>query len=299
MTNHFSQRRFLIFILVHILSLSCLFAQVSRDATKSKKDGEPIKIFLLAGQSNMGGKGNGELLTEADKKGLSLAGESILFHYNREYDGPLTLTKAGAYDRENYNLNQTFGPEIFFGIEIAKAYPEDRFLFIKRSIGGTSLYGNWNPDWTEKKATVMDEQNGPKLYSDYQKYIEEVLKGYDPSEYEFTGMLWVQGEADSKVAKAAESYGKNLQRLIKGMRDFTKKPKLPFLIFQVGTGKVVKGMKKTAKKLENVVLIRQTENPESPDYYPEYAPPKSHYTYEGMKKIGERFAKEFSKISDQ
>lgn len=62
---------------------------------------------------------------------------------------------------------------------------------------------------------------------------------------------------------------------------------------------MVKGLRKTAKELENVVLIPQTENIESSDYYPEYAPPKSHYTYKGMKKIGERFAKEYFQISGQ
>ncbi len=269
---------------------------IRKGTLKQKK---PIKVFMLAGQSNMGGKGDGSLLSQEDKNGLQTAKNNILFAYNRQYFGPLELTDASAYDSENYDLEKTFGPEIFFGIEMAKAFPEDQFLFIKRSLDGTSLYGNWNPEWIEAKATVMGEQNGPKLYADFQKYIKEVLSGYDPSEYEFAGMLWVQGEADSKVPAAAEAYGQNLQHLIKGMRDFTKKPELPFIIFQVGSGEVIKGMQETSKKLENVVLIPQSDNPASLDYYPEYAPPKSHYTYKGMKKIGERFAIEHLKMSDK
>ncbi len=47
---------------------------------------------------SLGSKGDGELLTEADKQSLSIAGEHIQFHYNREYQSPLALTEAGAYD---------------------------------------------------------------------------------------------------------------------------------------------------------------------------------------------------------
>ena len=272
-------------------------AIVSKGYTKPQYDSRPIKVFLLAGQSNMGGKADGELLTKVDKKELAQASKHIQFYFNRGYHGPLKLTEAMKYDRENYNLKKSFGPEIFFGIEMAKIYPDDKLLFIKRSIGGTSLYGCWNPDWTAENAKVMDEEDEPKLYSDFQNYIQEVLKDYDPSEYEFAGMLWVQGEADSKVTTAAKAYNQNLQRLIEGMRNFTYEPELPFIIFQVGSGKVVEGMEAVAKRIKNVALIPQNKNPNSEDYYPEYAPPKSHYTYVGMKKIGQRFAKEYAGMS--
>ena len=272
-------------------------ASIPADLAKAKKDGRPTKVFLLAGQSNMGGKADGELLTKTDLKNLARAGKHIQFNFNRDYHGPLKLTEAMQYDRKNYNLKKSFGPEIFFGIEMDKVYPDDEMLFIKRSIGGTSLFGCWNPDWSLENAKVMGEEDEPKLYSDYQNYINEVLTDYDPSEYEFAGMLWVQGEADSKVPLAAKAYGDNLQHLIKGMRDFTKKPELPFIIFQVGSGKVVEGMHAAAKNMINVIVIPQSENVDSEDFYPQYAPPKSHYTYVGMKKIGKRFAEEYVAMS--
>lgn len=280
-------------ILTFLLFLSSLGAQVLDQAIDTDKNRKRTKVFLLAGQSNMGGKGDGNLLTEEEKKELISASEQIDFFYKGRYSGPLSLTEASSYDRENYNLEKSFGPELFFGIEMAKAFPQERFVFIKSAIGGTSLYGAWNSDWNREQAKVMNEEDGPKLYDDFQVYIREILSSMDPETYEFAGMLWVQGEADSKVPIAGQNYGKNLQRLIESMRSFTHCSDLPFMMFQVGKGKVVKGMKKVERKMENVILIPQNNNPESSDFYIQYPPPKGHYTYESMKKIGKRFAEEY------
>ena len=130
-------------------------------------------------------------------------------------------------------------------------------------------------------------------------YIKEVLADYDEDDYEFCGMLWVQGEADSGVSKygpkPAETYGQNLKNLIQGIRKETGVKDLPFLILQVGSGKVVEGMQNAANTMDNVSFIPQSKDPNSPAYLPGYGPPVGHYNYEGMKRIGTQFAEVFVK----
>ena len=53
---------------------------------------------------------------------------------------------------------------VFFGINLSKAYPNQNFVFIKRSQGGTSLYGAWNPEWSIAKAKLINEEKQAKTF---------------------------------------------------------------------------------------------------------------------------------------
>lgn len=272
-----------------MFSIACTPTSKVAETPKIKKK----KVFLFAGQSNMEGRANGDLLSEEDLKRLEKVAPNIAFHYNHFPVSPLQLTTPKPYIQKKFSLEKSFGPELFFGINLAEKYPNDEFVFIKRSQGGTSLYGCWNPDWTLAKAKAMNEENQPKLFADFIAYSKSILATMDTSEYEICGMFWVQGEADSGTkkhgTKPAETYGKNLQSLIKEVRTTFNKPNLPFILFQVGSGKVVEGMEQTAKNDNFVSLIPQSRNKKSTDYYERNPPPIGHYTSKSMKKIGERF----------
>ena len=251
------------------------------------------KVFLLAGQSNMDGRANAADLPVEDLKRLEKVAGRIKFYYNHNPLTPLQVTDASEYIKNKFSLEKSFGPELFFGIKLAEEYPDQEFIFIKRSKGGTSLYGCWNPDWDEKKAAHMKEAEEPKLYFDFIKYIETVMDDYKTSEYEFSGVLWVQGETDSGTKKwgelPAEEYGKNLRNLISGLRSEMNSPDLPFVMFQVGGGKVVEAMKATAEQDSLVYLIPQSARKGSPDFYQKNPPPIGHYIASSMKRIGEEF----------
>ncbi len=284
-----------------MISSNYCFAQT--DAESKQK----IKVFLLAGQSNMDGRGDGSKLSKADLVLLEKVQKNVLFAYNRKDIVPLDITIPLNHVQKKFNLEKTFGPELFFGMGLAEAYPSQKILLIKRSLGGTSLYGCWNPDWSEEKAALMNELKRPKLYSDLLAYIKEVLVAYDEDDYEISGMLWVQGETDSGVkkwgSKPADSYEQNLKKLISGIRTETGVADLPFLMLQVGGGKVVDAMKNTAKTMKNVSLITQNKDKNSSRYLPNYGPPIGHYTYEGMKTIGlwfkDRYLDEYKDYSPQ
>ena len=260
--------------------------------TKNSARKNKIKVFLLAGQSNMDGRADGDKLSKEDKESLSKAGKNIDFYYNHREVTPLQLTTPSDFVKNKFNLEHSFGPEIFFGINLVKKYPDEKFIFIKRAVGGTSLYGCWNPYWTKEKAEVTNEVDKPKLFSDFIAYTKEVLSRYDTSEYEICGMLWVQGETDSNKNNGdlpAKTYGQNLKNLILEVRKQLDAQDMPFIMFQVGNQTVVNGMKSVTKQLKDVYLIPQSYDENSPDYYPRNPPPIGHYVTESMKRIGTKF----------
>lgn len=287
-------------LLPGVVGMCLVAAAAAAPARAQPDDGEPaskLKVFLLAGQSNMDGRGDGSKLTEEDKTRLKRAGETVQLAYNRRELVPLGVTTPQPWTARKFKLERTFGPELFFGLDLAEAWPDERILLIKRSKGATSLYGCWNPDWTEEKATTMGEADQPRLYQDLVEYMREVLSPYAEDEYEMCGMLWVQGETDGNETKygpePAETYGTSLRNLIRAIRRDTGVAELPFIMLEVGSPKVIEGMRDTAKSMKNVTCIAQSADPESPAHLPKYGPPVGHYNYAGMRRIGEQFARTF------
>lgn len=253
--------------------------------------GKRVKVFVLAGQSNMEGRADGALVVGADRERLVRVQDRVQLAYNNEPLKPLDVVVPVPGIAKSYKRDLIFGPELFFGMAMAEAWSEERILLIKRTQGGTSLYGAWNASWTLEEAKVTKEEKKPHLYDEMIGYVREVLSGYDPGEYELCGALWVQGENDAGNAVAAAKYGENLQELIRALRRDLKEEALPFVLFQVGKGEVVEGMKTVAASEPGVTLIPQVKDAASVDYYSTME--NGHYNYAGMKKLGERFATEF------
>lgn len=213
-------------------------AQVIEDKNKTK-------VFLLAGQSNMDGRAKASGLSELDKQRLKKAQRNVTLYYNFGEGKPLDTTKVAKHTAKKFGAEYLFGPELFFGIEMSEKYPDYEIVLIKRARGGMSLYGAWNPDWTIEKATLIKEEKQPKLYSEFVSFSKDVLSKLEKDSYEICGMLWVQGETDSGKKgglKPRETYQANLTSLISRVRSDFNKPNLPFLMFQVGHGKVVKAI---------------------------------------------------------
>ena len=266
---------------------------------------QKTKVFLLAGQSNMDGRGDASKLTEAEMELLANASQKIHFNYKGTvgegnailYNGALDFTNPWNFVKQKFRIEKCFGPELFFGVELVKNYPKQDYLFIKRSQGGTSLYGAWNPNWSFEKASFFNEQDKPKLYQDFIDLVDAELAELHPDSYQIVGMLWVQGETDSNTSNgsvAADTYHLNLENLINSVRDHYDIPDLPFLIVGVGSKKVQKAMVQVSNKLTNVSFIERSQDVNRSNYTPIYThewngKPVGHYNYEGMKKIGQLF----------
>jgi hypothetical protein len=292
--------RFIVLFLV--LNFVFVFNSRSQEVKKTK-------VLIFAGQSNMDGKGDGLLLSENELKDLNVAGKKVKFIFDssmgRINDNPITrirgnlqLTNPLPQHKKKYRISKSFGPELFLGIELNKAYPNQDFLFIKRSQGHTSLHGSWNPEWTREKAEIFGEENYPKLYYDLIDLIDSQIGSLKKDSFEITGFFWVQGEKDSGIKNygeiASKNYYKNLKNLFGSLRTHLNLENLPFFILQVGSGEVVESMKRLSKEDKDVYFIPQKFNPKSKYFYPKYkhewnGKPVGHYNYEGMKKIGIRF----------
>jgi hypothetical protein len=284
--------------LYFVIILSFLTLTSCKAQKKETLQGKKTKVFFLAGQSNMDGRARAYKLSTEDKKRIKEAQKNVTLYYNHRDPVPIQPTKVAKHTAKKFEADTLFGPELFFGVKLSEAYPDHKIVLIKRAKGGMSLYGAWNPDWDEEKATLMNELNAPKLYSDFISYAKSILKEMNSEEYELCGMLWVQGETDSGKrfgTKPAEAYQQNLENLISGVRTEFSKPELPFIIFQVGGGKVVEAMKTIDKEDEFVSLIPQSNDKNSKDYYKRNPPPIGHYVYESMKRIGEQFFEYYQK----
>ena len=261
----------------------------------------------------MDGRGDASKITKLDKKGLKLAQNNISYYYKGTtnnikkpiiIEGVLDVTDPWDYVKKKFRIEKCFGPELFFGIELAKQYPDEKFLFIKRAEGGTSLYGAWNPNWTLEKAQLMEEEHKRKLYKDFIEIVDSQLEKLEPGSYEIVGMLWVQGESDSGNSHGplpTEKYAENLTSLIEKVRSHYKVDDLPFLMLGVGSNKVINKMKETSLNLSNVTLVERSLKSNSKNYTPRYShdwngKPANHYNYTGMKKIGQLFFENYFKF---
>ena len=281
------------FLIIFIIGYLSSYSQIQLSDDK-------INVFIFAGQSNMAGAADASNLTNVDLKDLENAKENVSFVENGNKSIPLNVTTPAAWKRKKFQLDSCFGPEIFFGIELSKKHPNKKFLFIKRSKGGSSLYGCWNPNWTKEKAKYIGELNEPKLFYELINDVGRELSKYDKSDYQIMGMLWVQGESDSSQKWGplpSDTYRDNLTNLIKSSRSKFNSSEMPFMILQVGSKKIGNAMKQVSKELKNVTFIAQNKDRSSFNYLPRLKD-NIHYNYFGMKKIGILFSNNFNKLNN-
>lgn len=178
-----------------ILGMAMMVCQIA--VTSSHAD--TIKVFLLAGQSNMVGQAREAELPE----NLQQPQNDVLFFYNykNKFSG---LTKLGP------GSGNQFGPEITFGRTIADGKPDEKFAIIKFAVNGSNLYNHWKP---------TDDNRGA-FYKRFQKVVQEGLTalkeaGHTPV---IVGMLWAQGEADALAKRTTQEYQEDLNAFVADVR---------------------------------------------------------------------------------
>ena len=260
---------------------------------------ENVHVVLLAGQSNMAGRGISNELDAALVKRIRKVSDRVLITTSDN-------TKKKPEPLSSYNKN--FGPELLVGLTLAEANPNQHYLLIKKAVGGTSLYGAWNTEWAEEKATISERgtvRQKLKLYSQHIKNIhynlDELKK--QGTKYKVLGVLWMQGESDTNKEITATNYQINLQKLIAGYRKELKKKELPFVIGQVNV--MPRKYKKGPEQVRNAMLnlsntddyisIIETSTDISWSDFPKHTD-NLHYNTEGQKRLGVAFAKYLIKI---
>ncbi len=219
-----------------------------------------VKVFILAGQSNMEGHAgvqtldrlgehptHGHLLKKIKKDdGSFVVRDDVFVSYQKEDERikrPLSVG-MGAWGAD------WFGPELTFGIEMGDHFKEP-VLLIKTCWGGHSLYGNFRSP-SAGKATYEAGYKPEEIGASYHKMVKEVreclanldtdfpqLKGLKT---ELCGFVWFQGWNDmcqpgDKIRQQVyDEYCPNFVHLVQDLRAEFKVPKLPVVVGELGVG---------------------------------------------------------------
>ncbi len=233
-----------------------------------------VKVFILAGQSNMEGKANNELL---DHQATDAKTQALFAHLRKDgkwivrddvfikflgRTGPLPI---------GYGSPGRTGVELEFGHAMGNHFAEPVVL-IKAAWGGHSLYKLFRSPSAgmpsdevlqaelakaQKRTRENNEKrkrNDPpptmddikKPYgSSYRNMMAEVKDVFDHYETMFpalkgkrlepAGFLWFQGFNDQFGQQAPAEYASNMKRFIKDVRKDLGAPNLPFVIAAIGT----------------------------------------------------------------
>ncbi|MEO2018759.1 MAG: sialate O-acetylesterase [Fuerstiella sp.] len=260
---------------------------------------KPLKVFILAGQSNMVGWGD-SLKLEDD---LRTGNEHALMFENGKWQ-PLRPFKKAQKNQQKFGMTEfSFGPEIAFGHELAKAWPDETIGIVKLAVGGTSIL-TWKPNWSKEDANRVGQGRVGSLYKRLMAKVEQARKARN---IEIVGFLWVQGGGDMKNVAVAKEYLDNLKSLVGAVRKDTDVLDLPFLCGSVRRTEdpddisdiiperiggpypaiewVLKAQWEARTEIPHVqtVILRDIET----------HPVNVHYNTAGQLKVGKLFAKAF------
>ena len=214
----------------------------------------PVKVFLMAGQSNM--EGHATLPT------IDFLGEdpdparaALLKKFKPEgktlvtRDDVWVVSNGAAFDQlqpglgargDAAKLGGKIGPEYGFGFFMGEAL-EEQVLLIKVAEGGTSLHQNWRPPSAGPLAGAKPEEVGDMYRAlvanthDTLRDLKKLFPAYDEKAgYEIAGFVWFQGYNDMFDETARKQYGKNLIMLINDLRKEFKAPGMKVVVGVMG-----------------------------------------------------------------
>ena len=230
---------------------------------------DSVKVFILAGQSNMEGKAKVSLMEHQASQPKTKA----WFTHLREGDGWKTRDDVWIkfLDRKGpltvgFGSKDRVGPELEFGNVVGDHFDEP-VLLIKTAWGGKSLYRDFRPPSSglpdeallaaelEKANEQNRKKNRPEITMEeiteryghfYRLMLEDVqgtladlgevfpeLKDHEP---EIAGFVWFQGWNDMVNADYTAEYAEHMANFIRDVRKDFESPELPFIIGQLGVG---------------------------------------------------------------
>ncbi len=263
----------------------------------------PVNVYILAGQSNMQGLGKLEELPPeeaAPVKGVWLwDGES--FESLKPRTTPISKREG------------QFGPELFFARTMAAVTPDRQTYLIKYAAGGQPLDHGWkdqhwngDPPGPGRKnfypGTGPEDPNEGLRYTEMMARVTAGLAWLDARDlpYVITGIVWMQGEQDSKHPISAGRYAQNLKRLTTRVQADLHIGPVPFVYGQVLPHEPV------AERFTNRDAVRQSQaNADHASGHPNAVSnawmvstdglpvlkDAVHYTTAGQRTLGKRFAR--------
>ena len=226
-------------------------------------DKPPVKVFILAGQSNMEGKAKLSLLETQIKDPKTRDQFKHLQNDQGEWvvrdDVSIKFLDRRGGLTVGFGSPNCVGPELAFGNTVGEHFDEP-VLLIKTAWGGRSLFRDFRSpssglpaDDVLAKELEQMKKNKPDAtlddvkarygatYRDMMKEIESTLANlgelfpqYKDQSYELAGFIWFQGFNDMINAEYTGAYTENMVNFIHDVRKDLKSPELPFVIGVLG-----------------------------------------------------------------
>lgn len=243
-----------------VFTLSLLFSNAA-----FSKD----RVYILAGQSNMMGKGKTHQLPAYLKR----QPHNVEFYYQ-------------GRKRQLAKFSH-FGPEVSFAHEIARRFPHDKHIIIKHVATGTSI-SQWLPG-SPLFNGLLRQRGFIKVAANAENLAQKIANK------QVEAIIWMQGEKDARSVSNANRYETNLKRFIMGVRRQLDSPRSVFIMGQVNPedpafhmlDTVKKAQVNTQRALPRVKLVFTEDLSKIYDHV--------HYDTQGQIELGKRFAQAYAR----
>ena len=245
---------------------------------------QKIRVFVLAGQSNMKGFGFTKDLPD-DLKSFKdvyiFQGKAVADHEPNGGVGKWEILKPGhghqfTTDGKTNKHSDRFGPELSFAKRLKELYPKDKIAIIKYAREGTSIdslargpFGCWDSDYFGK--------TGGNQFKHYLNTVQNAFQKIDFQKNEevvMNGIIWMQGEGDaSYTEEIAQNYYGHLVTLFKGFRASLRDAEVPVVIGKISdsgkdpsgrvwkTGELIQyAQEKFVAQDKAAAIVRSTKN---------------------------------------
>ncbi len=181
-------------------------------------EGETVDVYILAGQSNM--QGNAKLSSiDASYKQPR---EKTYFWNGTDFEKMVIGTTQIS------SRIDEFGPEVGFTYELEQNPASNKICIIKYHVSGQPLHYGWNggtwvggvpADGTHRSnfypGETQNALNYGSLYNNMKNKVQAGLNRLNTNRitYVIKGIVWMQGEQDSKAEQSANEYAQSLKKL--------------------------------------------------------------------------------------
>lgn len=257
-----------------LIALAAAGTSTRTAAQSPTTGGGSMHLFLLAGQSNMAGRGRVADEDRTPHARVQMFARDSLWAPALEpmhFDKPI----AGV------------GPGRAFGIAIADATPSVTVGLIPTAVGGSPITA-WEPG-------VLYPETGAHPWDDALRRAKAALPAG-----EIKAILWHQGESDANP-DAAPLYEQRLRSLIERFRAELGAPSVPFLIGQLGRFEgrawtdaylqVDAAHRRVAAEVSNVAYVSSEGLGDNGD--------NLHFSAEAAREFGRRYAEAYLKLAQR
>jgi hypothetical protein len=237
--------------------------------TRQEKTQPKVRVFVLAGQSNMQGYGSIEDAENDPGTLIDVIKRDVNGEWSEigEVNNWTTLENAYLYferDGETIKSNVTvgqgayahlIGPELMFAHQLDE-YFEDPVLIIKTAWGGKSLAEDFRPP--SAGGTTGESYHAMiQIVKDVTENLETEFPGIGTTDFEISGFGWFQGWNDGASDEFLNEYESNLYHLVNDVRFDLDKPDLPVVIASSGQGGYEVTNDSWVQSMQNVVSVAQ------------------------------------------